>query len=79
VGMLNGLIFMHNWKKTMSQQINTEKQTILKSMKNETNPMKTLAAINRNLSAQFFNRNVSAKDVSMSIPKEVVLSEYLIN
>lgn len=48
-------------------------------MKNETNPMKTLAAINRNLPAQFFNRNVSAKDVSMSIPKEAVLSENLIN
>lgn len=48
-------------------------------MKNETKAMKILAAINRNLPAQFYNRNVSDKDVSMSIPKEAVLSENLIN
>jgi hypothetical protein len=40
--------------------------------------MKILAAIKRNLPEQFFNHTASAKDVSMSIPKEVILSEYLI-
>lgn len=40
--------------------------------------MKILASIKRNLPEQFFNRTASAKDMSMSIPKDVILSEYLI-
>ena len=57
--------------KTVAKRIFTE-------IKDETNPMKILAAIKRNLPEQFFNHTASAKDVSMSIPKEVILSEYLI-
>jgi superfamily II DNA/RNA helicase len=57
--------------KTVAKRIFTE-------IKDETNPMKILAAIKRNLPEQFFNQTASAKDVSMSIPKEVILSEYLI-
>ncbi len=44
----------------------------------ETNPMKILAGIKRNLPEQFFNSTATAKDISMSSPKEVILSEYLI-
>lgn len=57
--------------KTVAKRIFTE-------IRNETNPMKILAAIKRNLPEQFFNPTASAKDVFMSIPKEVILSEYLI-
>ncbi|MDD3940372.1 MAG: helicase-related protein, partial [Candidatus Pacebacteria bacterium] len=57
--------------KTVAKRIFTE-------IKDEINPMKILAAIKRNLPEQFFNHTASAKDVSMSIPKEVILSEYLI-
>jgi hypothetical protein len=57
--------------KTVAKRIFTE-------IRDETNPMKILAAIKRNLPDQFFNHTASAKDVSMSIPKEVILSEYLI-
>jgi hypothetical protein len=56
----------------------TVAKRIFKEIKDETNPMKILAAIKRNLPEQFFNHTASAKDVSMSIPKEVILSEYLI-
>jgi superfamily II DNA/RNA helicase len=57
----------------------TVSKRIFSEIKDETNPMKILAAIKRNLPEQFFNHTASAKDVSMSIPKEVILSEYLIN
>jgi hypothetical protein len=57
--------------KTVAKRIFTE-------IKDETNPMKILAAIKRNLPEQFFNQTASAKDISMKIPKEVILSEYLI-
>ena len=57
--------------KTVAKRIFTE-------IKDETNPMKILAAIKRNLPEQFFNHAASAKDISLSIPKEVILSEYLI-
>lgn len=56
----------------------TVAKRIFDEIENETNPMKILAAIKRNLPEQFFNNTASAKDVSMSIPKEVILSEYLI-
>ena len=56
----------------------TVSKRIFSEIIDETNPMKILAAIKRNLPEQFFNHTASAKDVSMSIPKEVILSEYLI-
>jgi superfamily II DNA/RNA helicase/HKD family nuclease len=56
----------------------TVAKRIFAEVKDENNPMKILAAIKRNLPEQFFNHTASAKDVSMSIPKEVILSEYLI-
>jgi superfamily II DNA/RNA helicase len=56
----------------------TVAKRIFAEIENETNPMKILAAIKRNLPEQFFNNTASAKDVSMSNPKEVILSEYLI-
>jgi superfamily II DNA/RNA helicase len=56
----------------------TVAKRIFSEIKDETNPMKILAAIKRNLPEQFFNHTASAKDLSMSIPKEVILSEYLI-
>ncbi len=53
-------------------------KTIFKELKGETNPMKILAIIKRNLPNQLFNATQTAKDISMSSPKEVILSEYLI-
>jgi len=40
--------------------------------------MKILAIIKRNLPNQLFNATQTAKDISMSSPKEVILSEYLL-
>jgi len=56
----------------------TVSKRIFSEIKDEDNPMKILAAIKRNLPEQFFNPTASAKDVSMNIPKEVILSEYLL-
>ena len=56
----------------------TVAKRIFSEIKDASNPMKILASIKRNLPEQFFNQTASAKDVSMSIPKEVILSEYLI-
>ena len=56
----------------------TVAKRIFSEIKDEKNPMKILAAIKRNLPEQFFNHTASAKDMSMSMPKEVILSEYLI-
>jgi superfamily II DNA/RNA helicase len=53
-------------------------KTIFNELKGETNPMKILAIIKRNLPNQLFNATQTAKDISMSSPKEVILSEYLI-
>ncbi|MFW6275395.1 MAG: hypothetical protein ACOC2M_02035 [bacterium] len=48
---------------------------IFTEIKDETNSMKILAAIKRNLPGQFFNHTAPAKDVSVSIPKEVISSQ----
>ena len=53
-------------------------KTIFNELKGETNPMKILAIIKRNLPNQLFNATQTAKDISMSSPKEVILSEYLL-
>ena len=53
-------------------------KTIFNELNGETNPMKILAIIKRNLPNQLFNATQTAKDISMSSPKEVILSEYLI-
>ena len=53
-------------------------KTIFNELKEETNPMKILAIIKRNLPNQLFNATQTAKDISMSSPKEVILSEYLL-
>jgi len=56
----------------------TVAKRIFNQIKGETNPMKILAGIKRNLPEQFFNSTATAKDISMSSPKEVILSEYLV-
>lgn len=56
----------------------TVAKRIFSEIKSEANPIKILAAIKRNLSDHFFNDTTSGKDVSLNIPKEVILSEYLI-
>ena len=43
----------------------TVAKRIFSEIMDETNPMKILAAIKRNLPEQFFNHTASAKDVSM--------------
>ncbi len=53
-------------------------KTIFNELKGEVNPMKILAIIKRNLPNQLFNSTQTAKDISMSSPKEVILSEYLL-
>ncbi len=53
-------------------------KTIFNELKRETNPMKILAIIKRNLPSQLFNATQTAKDISMNSPKEVILSEYLL-
>ena len=53
-------------------------KTIFTELKGETNPMKILAIIKRNLPIQLFNATQTTKDISMSTPKEVILSEYLV-
>ena len=53
-------------------------KTIFNELKGETNPMKILAIIKRNLPNQLFNATQTTKDISMSSPKEVILSEYLV-
>ena len=53
-------------------------KTIFNELKGETNPMKILAIIKRNLPSQLFNATQTAKDISMNSPKEVILSEYLL-
>jgi superfamily II DNA/RNA helicase len=55
----------------------TVAKRIFNDIKEEANPMKILAAIKRNLPEQFFNHTASAKDVSQSLPEEVILSEYV--
>ena len=54
----------------------TVAKRIFAEIKDQVNPMKILAGIKRNLPDQFFNN--TAKDASISSPKEVILSEYLI-
>jgi len=53
-------------------------KTIFNELRGETNPMKILAIIKRNLPNQLFNATQTAKDISMSSPKEIILSEYLL-
>lgn len=53
-------------------------KTIFNELKGVTNPMKILAIIKRNLPNQLLNATQTAKDISMSSPKEVILSEYLV-
>ncbi len=53
-------------------------KTIFNELKGETNPMKILAIIKRNLPNQLFNATQTAKDISMNSPKEVILSEFLL-
>ncbi len=53
-------------------------KTIFNEIKEEKNPKKILAIIKRNLPNQLFNATQTAKDISMSSQKEVILSEYLL-
>ncbi len=53
-------------------------KTIFNEIKNETDPMKILATIKRNLPNQLFNAIQTAKEISMNSSKEVILSEYLL-
>jgi len=53
-------------------------KNIYNELKDEKNPMKILAIIKRNLPIQLLNPSITAKDISMSSPKEVILSEYLL-
>ncbi len=59
-------------------EINISAENFYNKIKDETNPIKILAGIKRNLPEQFFNNTATVKDSSMCSPKEVILSEYLI-
>ena len=53
-------------------------KTIFNELKGETNPIKILAILKRNIPNQLFKPTQTAKDISMNSPKEVILSEYLL-
>lgn len=53
-------------------------KTIFNHLKGETNPVKILAIIKKHLPNQLFNATQTVQDISMSSPKEVILSEYLL-
>ena len=53
-------------------------KTIFNELKGETNPVKILAVLKKNIPRQLFHATQTAKDISMDSSKEVILSEYLL-
>jgi len=51
---------------------------IFGEIKNQTNPLKILRLIKKNLPDEFFQGSVTARDISKSSPNKVILSECLV-